>query len=137
MNYEIINFKSLGDARGELVAIEGGQSIPFDIKRTYCIFRTEEGVERGFHAHKELRQVAIAVSGFCDMVLDDGSESIEVRLDSPLKGLLIGPGFWRVMKNFSEDCVLLVLADQHYEESDYLRDYNDFKKWILEKDEHE
>lgn len=137
MNYEILNFKSLGDARGELVAIEGSQSIPFDIKRTYYIFRTEEGVERGFHAHKELRQVAIAVSGSCDMVLDDGNETVEVRLDSPLKGLFIGPGFWRVMKNFTEDCVLLVLADQHYDESDYFRDYNEFKKWILEKDEHE
>jgi dTDP-4-dehydrorhamnose 3,5-epimerase-like enzyme len=130
MQPEIISFKQLGDQRGHLVAVEENASIPFTVRRVYYIYDTKEDVERGFHAHKELQQVAIAVSGSCEMVLDDGSNQTSVQLDSPTKGLYIGPGFWRVMRNFTPDCVLLVLADQHYDEGDYIRDYDDFLKWI-------
>jgi len=88
-----------------------------------------EGVERGFHAHKDLQQIAIAVTGSCEIILDDGEEQKSVLLDNSTKGLYIGPGFWRVMCNFTPDCVLLVLADQHYDESDYIRSYDEFLKW--------
>jgi dTDP-4-dehydrorhamnose 3,5-epimerase-like enzyme len=116
----------MGDDRGSLVAVETQQDLPFELKRVYYIFGTKEGVERGFHAHKNLQQVAVAVRGSCTMVLDDGREKTEVLLSDPTQGLYIGSMLWRVMKNFSEDCVLLVFADQHYTESDYIRNYDDF-----------
>jgi dTDP-4-dehydrorhamnose 3,5-epimerase-like enzyme len=130
MKPTLINFKPLGDERGSLIAIEAEKSVPFLIRRVYYIFGTKPGVERGFHAHKALNQVAVAVTGSCEMVLDDGETKTTVLLDSSEKGVLIGPGMWRVMKNFSPDCVLLVLADQHYDEADYIRDYDQFIDWI-------
>lgn len=130
MTPTIINFKPLGDERGSLVAIEAEKSVPFSVRRVYYIFGTKDGVERGFHAHKALNQVAVAVAGSCEMVLDDGETQATVLLDSAEKGVLIGPGIWRVMKNFSPDCVLLVLADQHYDEADYIRNYEAFKEWV-------
>ena len=130
MNPTIINFKPLGDDRGHLVAVESGNSIPFDIQRVYYIYETAEGVDRGFHAHKALQQVAVAISGSCDMVLDDGNDKVTVHLNSPTEGVLIGPGMWRVMNNFSKDCVLLVFADAHYDEADYIRNYDKFTSWI-------
>ena len=130
MKLQIINFKPLGDERGSLIAIEAEKSVPFPVRRVYYIFGTNEGVERGFHAHKALNQVAVAVTGSCEMVLDDGQSETTVLLDSAEKGVLIGPGMWRVMRNFTPDCVLLVLADQHYDETDYIRDYDQFIEWI-------
>ncbi|HAV13205.1 MAG TPA: dTDP-6-deoxy-3,4-keto-hexulose isomerase [Opitutae bacterium] len=127
---EIINFKPLGDERGSLIAIEAEKSVPFPVRRVYYIFGTKEGVERGFHAHKALNQVAVAVTGSCEMILDDGESRNVVLLDSAEKGVLIEPGIWREMRQFSSDCVLLVLADQHYDEADYIRDYDGFKAWI-------
>ena len=126
----LINFKPLGDERGSLIAIEAEKSVPFPVRRVYYIFATKAGVERGFHAHKALNQVAVAVTGSCEMVLDDGETQTTVVLDSSEKGVLIGPGMWRVMRNFTPDCVLLVLADQHYDEADYIRDYDQFIDWI-------
>jgi dTDP-4-dehydrorhamnose 3,5-epimerase-like enzyme len=116
----------MGDDRGSLVAVETHQDLPFELQRVYYIFGTKEGVERGFHAHKNLQQVAVAIHGSCTMVLDDGVEKVEVQLNNPTHGLYIGSMIWRVMKNFTEDCVLLVFADQHYIESDYIRVYSDF-----------
>jgi len=130
MNPTLIHFRPLGDERGSLIAIEAEKSVPFEVRRVYYIFATKEGVERGFHAHKALNQVAVAVTGSCEMVLDDGECETSVLLDSAQKGVLIGPGVWRVMRNFSSDCVLLLLADQHYDEADYIRDYEEFKKWV-------
>jgi dTDP-4-dehydrorhamnose 3,5-epimerase-like enzyme len=130
MTPTLINFKPLGDERGSLIAIEAEKSMPFPVRRVYYIFGTKENVERGFHAHKELNQVAVAVTGSCEMLLDDGETETVVLLDSPEKGVLIGPGIWRVMRNFTPDCVLLVLADQHYDEADYIRNYEDFKEWV-------
>jgi dTDP-4-dehydrorhamnose 3,5-epimerase-like enzyme len=130
MKPQIINFKPLGDERGSLIAIEAEKSVPFPVRRVYYIFGTKEGVERGFHAHKALNQVAVAVTGSCEMVLDDGETQTTVVLDSAEKGVLIGPGLWRVMRNFTPDCVLLVLADQHYDEADYIRDYDQFIEWV-------
>lgn len=125
-----MNFPSLGDGRGSLVALEGNETVPFDIKRVYYIFGTKAGVARGFHAHKNLKQVAVCVAGKCRMILDDGKTREEAWLDSPTKGLLIEDLTWREMHDFSEDCVLLVLASEHYDESDYIRDYDEFLKQI-------
>lgn len=121
-----INFPALGDERGSLVALEAEKSVPFVIKRVYYIFGTKAGVSRGFHAHRKLQQVAICITGSCRMILDDGQQRNEVLLNSPNKGLVIGDLVWREMHDFSEDCVLLVLASEHYDESDYIRNYDDF-----------
>jgi len=130
MKPTLINFNPLGDERGSLIAVEAEKSVPFPVRRVYYIFGTKTGVERGFHAHKALNQVAVAVTGSCEMVLDDGESETVVLLDSAEKGVLIGPGMWRVMRNFTSDCVLLVLADQHYDEADYIRNYDEFKERV-------
>jgi len=124
----ILNY--LGDGRGSLIALEGNKNVPFDIKRVYCIFGTKEGVSRGFHAHRNLKQIAVCIRGSCRFVLDDGMKKEEVILDSATKGLLIEDLIWREMHDFSHDCVLMVLASEHYDESDYIRDYSEFIKEI-------
>lgn len=123
---EFVNFPPLGDDRGSLVALEGNKTVPFDIKRVYYIFGTQAGVSRGFHAHRNLKQVAVCVTGKCRMTLDNGMERVETWLDSPTKGLLINDLVWREMHDFSDDCVLLVLASGHYDEADYIRNYDEF-----------
>lgn len=123
---QFVNFPPLGDDRGSLVALEGNNTVPFDIKRVYYIFGTQTGVSRGFHAHKNLKQVAVCVTGKCRMIIDNGKERVETWLDSPTKGLLINDLVWREMHDFSDDCVLLVLASEHYDESDYIRNYDKF-----------
>lgn len=127
---KLIDFPPLGDDRGSLVALEANKTIPFDIKRVYYIFGTKPGVARGFHAHKALKQVAVCVSGSCRMLLDDGKQKAEVLLDSPVKGLVIDSFVWHEMHDFTPDCVLLVLASEHYDESDYIRNYDDFIKAV-------
>lgn len=125
-----IDFQSLGDSRGSLVALEIGmeKAVPFDIKRVYYIYETGEGVSRGFHAHRNLKQVAICVAGKCRMVLDNGETREETWMSSPTRGLLIESMVWREMHDFSRDCVLLVLASEHYDESDYIRNYEVFSE---------
>ena len=125
-----INFPPLGDQRGSLVALEGLKTVPFAIQRVYYIFGTQSGVSRGFHAHKNLEQVAVCVTGRCRMVLDNGKRREEAWLESPTRGLYIGNMVWREMHDFSSDCVLLVLASQNYNEMDYVRDYNNFKEAV-------
>lgn len=120
---QLIDFSPMGDERGSLVALEGLKSVPFEIKRVYYIFATQQGVSRGFHAHKQLKQVAVCVTGRCRLVLDDGNQREAVWLDSPTKGILIEEMVWREMYDFSEDCVLLLLASEYYDEADYIRDY--------------
>ncbi|MDG0796886.1 sugar 3,4-ketoisomerase [Pectobacterium punjabense] len=126
MQVKIIQLQTHGDDRGALVALEQEKNIPFEIKRVYYLFKTKEDVRRGFHAHKTLKQVAIAVRGSCRFLLDDGNEKVELVLDNPAQGIFIDPYFWHEMYDFSEDCVLMVLADQPYDESDYIRDYDAF-----------
>lgn len=124
----LIDFTPLGDGRGSLVSLEGNKSIPFDIKRVYYIYGTQKDVVRGFHAHKHLTQVAVCITGKCRMILDDGNVKEDVWLDSATKGIMIEDMIWREMHDFSDDCVLLVLASEHYDESDYIRDYSKFLK---------
>jgi dTDP-4-dehydrorhamnose 3,5-epimerase-like enzyme len=125
-NCRLWQLHARGDERGSLIALQGGIDVPFDIARVYYVFGTKPGVDRGFHAHRNLRQLAICVSGSCVMILDDGSERVSIRLDSPEIGLEIGPMIWREMTDFSQDAVLLVLASSHYDPSDYLKDYAEF-----------
>jgi dTDP-4-dehydrorhamnose 3,5-epimerase-like enzyme len=126
MNIQFLQLQTHGDDRGSLIALEEGRNIPFAVKRVYYMFETGKGVRRGFHAHKTLKQVAVAVRGSCRFLLDDGREKIDIRLDHPSQGLLVDSFIWREMYDFSEDCVLMVLADQLYDESDYVRDYAAF-----------
>ncbi|MEZ9520081.1 sugar 3,4-ketoisomerase [Vibrio splendidus] len=132
MNVQLIPLQSHGDSRGSLVSLETHKNIPFDIKRVYYIFDTEKNVERGFHAHKDLKQLAIVVSGSCRFRLDDGKERISVYLDNPSQGLYIDSCIWREMYDFSKDCVLVVLASNHYDEADYIRDYEQFTRYVNE-----
>jgi len=122
-----IEFPALGDDRGSLVALEANKTIPFDIKRVYYLFGTKQDVTRGLHAHRALKQVMLCVTGNCKILLDDGVSRESVVLDSPTKGLLVESLVWREMSYFSSDCVLLVIASEHYDESDYIRDYEKFK----------
>lgn len=128
MDIKFIPLQTYGDERGSLVALEETENIPFAIKRVYYMFDTKENVTRGYHAHRELKQVAIALKGSCKFILDDSKERKEVLLDNPAQGLLLDSVIWREITDFSKDCVLMVLADHHYDESDYIRDYNQFLK---------
>ena len=123
-----LEFDCKGDERGKLIPLEAlSEQIPFEIKRTYFIFDTTPGTVRGKHAHRTLRQVLICVSGACTIECEesDGTRSVH-RLDWPTKGLLIEGYVWREMKEFSKDAVLMVLASEHYDPSDYIRDYGEF-----------
>ena len=128
--YKLFNFKTLGDDRGSLISIEEGYNAPFNIKRVYYIFDTKKGVERGFHAHINLKQMAIAVKGSCSFILDNGIKREEIVLNNPNQGLFIHGLIWREMKDFSKDCVLIVLASEYYNESDYIREYDEFLKKV-------
>lgn len=119
-----------GDERGNLIAVEALSDIaPFDIERVYYIFDTTPGTVRGNHAHRTLRQLLVCVSGACTILCEkaDGAKS-EHRLDWPNRGLLIDGLVWREMRYFSKDAVLLVIANEHYDETDYIRDYGEFKR---------
>ena len=129
-SYKLINLDSLGDERGSLIAIEKGNNSPFEIKRVYYIFNTQDGVVRGLHAHINLKQIAIAVSGSCTFIIDDGEKREDIKLRSPNQGLYIDGLIWREMKHFSNDCVLVVLASENYDENDYIRNYDDFLKKV-------
>nr|WP_314444350.1 FdtA/QdtA family cupin domain-containing protein [uncultured Sphingomonas sp.] len=122
----IIDLAVRGDERGSLIALEPGKEVPFDIRRAYYIFGTRAGVSRGFHAHRRLSQLLVAVAGGCRLVIDNGEDRTEVALDRPDRGLLISGLVWREMHDFSPDCVLMVMADQPYDPSDYIRSYDDF-----------
>ncbi len=126
---ELIRFKINGDEKGSLISLESNKNIPFDIKRVYYIFGTINGTRRGYHAHKNLRQVLICVSGSCKILLDNGKKT-EILLNSSDQGLLVESLIWREMFDFSADCVLMVLADNYYDEEDYIRDYQEFLDYI-------
>ena len=119
MDIKLIQLQSHGDDRGSLVSLEEQKNIPFPIKRVYYMFDTKDKVRRGFHAHKQLKQLAIVLKGSCRFLLDDGKEKIEMLLDNPAQGLYIESFIWREMFDFSDDCVLMVLADAFYDDCDY------------------
>lgn len=124
----IIDIRKYSDNRGYLSVIEGGMDIPFEIKRIYYLYMVPEAA-RGAHAHKQLQQLLVATSGSVDITLDDGREKKTFHLDRPWKGLLVVPGLWRDLDNFSGGTVLMCLASEHYEATDYIRDYEEFLKY--------
>lgn len=126
---KVIDLRKISDPRGNLTPIEGGGDIPFDIKRVYYLYDVPSGESRGGHAHKELRQLIIAANGSFTITLDDGENKKAITLNRPYQGLLIVPGIWRDLDDFSSGAVMMCLASEHYVESDYIRDYDDFLKY--------
>lgn len=133
--YSIIEFQERGDERGSLVVAEGGgEDIPFDIKRVFYMYGSDRNVVRGQHANRDTEFVMINVSGVSKVKVDNGFEQEIVLLDKPKTGLYLKNMVWKEMYDFSEDSVLLVLANEHYNEAEYIRDYNEFLH-IVRKDE--
>lgn len=130
----LIEFTNHQDNRGSLVALESFKNIPFDIKRVYYIFKNKTDVVRGKHAHKKLKQVYIAVSGSCKVSFSDGKTEKVYTLNKPDIGIVIDEIIWRELYDFSPDCVLMVLADDLYDESDCIRNYEEFLKYKKEND---
>ena len=124
----LIELPKITDPRGNLSFIEGGQQIPFDIKRVYYLYDVPGGSDRGSHAHKNLHQFIVAMSGSFDVVLNDGKEKKRFHLNRSYNGLYICPMIWRNLDNFSSGSVCMVLASEYYSEMDYIRDYADFIK---------
>ena len=118
--------KHHSDRKGNITVVENNETVPFEVKRTYYLYDIPGGEERGAHAHKELRQLIIAASGSFDVVLNDGNVKRTFTLNRPYQGLLVVPGIWRELNNFSSGSVCLVLASMPYEVKDYIRDYNEF-----------
>lgn len=122
----IIDLRKIHDVRGNLTPIEGGEDVPFDIKRIYYLYDVPSGESRGAHAHKELKQLVIAANGSFSITIDDGHNKRAFTLNRPYQGLLIVPGIWRDLDDFSSGAVLLCLASEHYDAKDYIRDYQVF-----------
>ena len=130
-NYKVLEFKEFGDEKGNLVVAEGsGFDIPFDIRRVFYISGSARDIKRGNHANRYTRFVLINVSGSSKVLIDDGKKREVVALDKPRMGLYLGPMVWKEMYDFSPDSVLLCLASEHYIESEYIRDYDEFIKEI-------
>ena len=126
-------FQPHGDERGQLVSLEEFKDIPFQIKRVYFMYDTEKNVVRGKHAHKNLEQILVCIHGSCKILLDNGREKKVVPLERPYEGLYVANDMWREMFDFSSDAVLLVFASEIYDESDYIRDYDEFLKFVKER----
>lgn len=127
---KIIEITKIEDRRGNLSVVEEYKDIPFKIARAYWVYDVPGGESRGGHAHKRLKQFVIALSGSFTVNLDDGTEKRSFHLNHPYQGLLIETGVWRTLDDFSSGAVCLVLASELYEEEDYIRDYNDFLKYM-------
>jgi len=125
---KIIDLPKITDPRGNLTFVEGGNQIPFDIQRVYYLYDVPGGAERGGHAHKDLHQLIIAMSGSFDVVLDDGKNKKRVHLSRSYSGLYVCPMIWRELDNFSSGSVCMVLASNKYDEEDYYRDNADFMR---------
>ena len=123
---KIVELPKISDPRGNLTFIEGGRHVPFDIQRVYYLYDVPGGADRGAHAHKNLHQLIVAMSGSFDVVLDDGTHKHRFHLNRSYFGLYICPMMWRELDNFSSGSVCMVLASERYDESDYHRDYATF-----------
>lgn len=128
--WRVIDFPRVLDARGNLTFVESHRHVPFDIKRVYYLYDVPGGAHRGGHAHKDLQQVIIAMSGSFDVVLDNGHSKMTVSLNRSYYGLYMPNMIWRELQNFSSGSVCLVLASQPYIEEDYYRDYDEFLKAV-------
>lgn len=127
---QLIDIPIVHDERGNLSVVEGGELMPFDIKRVYYLYDVPGGSTRGGHAHRKLRQLIFAASGSFDVVLDDGKTRQKFQLNRSYKGLYIPTMTWREIENFSSGAVCMVLASEHYDASDYIYEYEDFLKEV-------
>ena len=127
---KIIEFSDLGDERGKLVVVEGGQSIPFDIKRVFYIYGSDDTVIRGQHANRDSEFVLINVAGKSKVRITDTNEEYVIELNRPMMGIFIPQMVWKDMYDFSADSVLLVLASTHYDAGEYIRDYGEYEKMM-------
>lgn len=127
---EILDLPKIHNAAGNITMLENNSNIPFDIKRIYYLYDVPMGSDRGGHGHYELQQYVVAASGSFTFVLDDGINKKEFFLNDPSKALHIKPGIWREIKDFSSGSICLVLASHEYSEADYIRDYDDYLKYI-------
>ncbi|RZL46390.1 MAG: WxcM-like domain-containing protein [Pedobacter sp.] len=125
-NCNVIELGKIHNRSGNITPVNGSSDLPFDIKRIYYLYDVPGGEVRGGHAHYNLNQLIVAASGSFDVVIDDGNNKKTITLNRPNYGLLIKPGIWRDLVNFSSGAVLLVLASSPYEEIDYIRDYKQF-----------
>lgn len=130
LDIKLIDLPKIVDPRGNLTVAEENNLVPFDIKRAYWVYDVPAGESRGGHAHKQLRQLVIALSGSFTVTLDNGYERKTVLLNHPWQGLLIDTNIWRTLDDFSSGAVCLVLASEHFSEGDYIYDYNEFLKYI-------
>lgn len=126
---KMLSFTKITDSRGNLSVIEQNNQVPFEIKRLFFLYDVPSGASRGGHAHKELKQVIIALSGSFDVIVDDGFTQKTIQLNRPNMGLFIPPGVWSELMNFSSNAIALSVASEVYIESDYIRDYKLFKKY--------
>lgn len=124
--------KHHSDRKGNISVVENGDTVPFDVKRVYYLYDVPGGESRGAHAHKNLKQLLIAASGSFTVTLDDGNVKRSFTLNRPYQGLLIVPGIWRELDDFSSGSVCLVLASEKYDAEDYIRDYDEFLKFKIE-----
>lgn len=129
----IIELPRINDPRGNLTFVESHRHVPFDIQRVYYLYDVPGGAERGGHAHKELQQLIIAMSGSFDVVIDDGKERRRHQLNRSYYGLYLPPMTWRELDNFSSGSVCMVLASLPFDEADYFRDYDAFRKVVLSR----
>ena len=123
---KMVDLPKINEPRGNLTFIEGGRHIPFEIKRVYYLYDVPGGAERGGHAHKDLHQLIIAMSGSFDVVLNDGTQQKRFHLNRSYSGIYICPMIWRELDNFSSGSVCMVLASNFYDEADYYRNYEEF-----------
>ena len=131
-NTRFVFFKKYTDNYGNLIPLEVGEEIPFNVNRAYYIYNVEDGVRRGFHSHRKLEQILVCVHGSVKILLKTPFQSEDVILDNPEKGLYIGPAVWRELYDFSPDAVLMVFASRHYEIQDYIRDYSEYEAFARE-----
>lgn len=131
----ILSFADLGDERGKLVVVEGGQAIPFDIQRVFYIYESDSTVVRGQHANRESEFVLINVAGKSKVRITDGTEEFIVELNKPMMGVYIPKMIWKDMYDFSSDSVLLVLASTHYDGKEYIRNYDEFLRIMRNENE--
>jgi len=124
---KVLALDKIHNRAGNITVVEPVSSIPFEVKRVYYLYDIPGGIERGGHAHKSLHQLIIAVSGSFDVILDDGTTRKSIQLNRPYYGLHVVPGMWRELNNFSSGAICLVLASEHFNEDDYIRDYEAFK----------